>query len=467
MTMVRGRGTTTPRCGTPSTRARAAVRYGGRRFVRGQTLAVLLPLLAILVTAFWWVLEAGEAAVEKQRLRDTADVAALAGAVWQAKVQNFDAYTNRAIVANEAFIAQAVSLRGWSEYIDQLLPRASLITAPVPYLGPVMTALQRSWSAINRALQPTLQATETTTSALNHEIAAAQRVMHLSVPIVLPQLVRAVVERNDPRYRITAGGESQLIDSATAWQDYASFYGGSFRWRQLDVIERSMDGFSYERNWSLGLLPGGPLGRLEKRAGTNLVNFDTWRSIDTLAMHQRRYLIFGRMREVGPIAWAALENGRRTALRGTHGGAYVTNPRTARLAEAQMRHGSGYFGLPSMYDLSAVQRAAFDPPVVSVRIALPDEQRRGASSLFGFSTARGIDGKTYSLTESGGAREMIAESAATTSFSRPVPRADGGRELPSLYNAYWRPRLTRVPLARRLKSATLDGDPLWLAAVPR
>lgn len=465
--MVRGRGANTPRRRTLSAPARALVCCCGRRFVRGQALAMLLPLLIILVTAFWWVLEAGESAIEKQRLRNTADVAVLAGAVWQAKVQNFDAYTNRAIVANEAFIAQAVSLRGWSEYIDQLLPRASLITAPVPYLGPVMTTLQRSWAAINSAMQPALQATETTTSALNHEIAAAQRVMHLSVPIVLPQLVRNVVESNDPRYRITAGGESQLIDSAAEWRDYASFYGGSFRWRQLDVIERSMDGFSHERNWSLALLPGGPVGRLEKRAGTNLINFDTWRSMDTLAMHQRRYLLFGRMREVGPIAWSALENGQRTVLRGVHGGAYVTNPRTARLAEAQLRHTSGYFGLPSMYDLSASQRAAFAPPVVSVRIALPDEERRGAGSLFGFKAVAGLDGQAYSLSESKGGTAMFAESAATTAFSRPMPRADGGRELPSLYNPYWRPRLARVPLLRRLQSSTLDGDPSWLSAVPR
>lgn len=467
MTMVRGRSSTTPRRALCAARRRASAGRGGRRFVRGQTLAVLLPLLAILVMAFWWVLEAGEAAIEKQRLRNTADAAVLAGAVWQAKVQNFDAYTNRAIVANEAFIAQAVSLRGWSAYIDNLLPKASLLTAPVPYLGTVMTALQRSWYVINRALQPALLATETTTSALNHEIAAAQRVMHLSVPVVLPQLVKAVVEANDPRYRITAGGASQLLDSSLEWQDYSSFYGGAFRWRQLDVVQRSMDGFSHERNWSLDLLPGGLLGRIEKRAGTELIDFEAWRSMDTLAMHQRRYLIVGRMREVGPIAWSAVENGSRSYRRGVHGGAYTTNPRTARLAALQMQRGSGYFGLPSMYDLSAAQRAAFDPPVVSVRISLPDEERRGARSIFGLATVRTLGDEPVSLSEASGSNPMFADAAATTSFARPVPRADGVQELPSLYNPYWRPRLTQVPLDRRLKSASLDGDPLWLAGVPR
>lgn len=442
---------------------RDPLRSTPRSASRGQVLALLLPLLAALIAVLWWVLEAGEAALEKQRLRNTADAAVLAGAVWQAKVQNFDAYTNRAIVANEAFIAQAVSLRGWSAYLDDLLPKASLVTAPVPYLGPVMTALQRAWDAIDRALQPTLLATEGITSLLNHDLAAAQRLMHASVPVAVPQLVQAVVSANDSRYEITTGGESLLLDSAAEWSQYASFYGGSFRWRQRDVIQRSMDGFSHERNWSLGL----PMLRLQKRAGTELIDFDTWRALDTLAIHQPRYFFFGRMRETTPVAWAAVENGVRTPLRGIHGGAYSVNPRTARLAERFLQRGRGYLGLPSMWDLSSAQRAAFDPPVVSVRIALADERRRSARTLWNFDRLGDLSGDDHTLSSSAAGARMFAEAAATTSFHRPVPRIDGAHELPSLYNPYWRPRLTALPLRQRLQVAALDGDPLWLAGVPR
>ena len=41
------------------------------------------------------------------------------------------------------------------------------------------------------------------------------------------------------------------------------------------------------------------------------------------------------------------------------------------------------------------------------------------------------------------------------------------RELPSLYNPYWRPRLTSLSSFDRLQLAVLDGDPAWLAGVPR
>lgn len=437
-----------------------------RQFTRGQTLAVLLPLLAVLVAALWWVLETGEAVAEKQRLRNTADAAALSAAVWQAKVLNFDAYMNRAIVANEAVIAQSVSLRGWSSYMDHLLPRASVVTSAVPYLGAAMLALQRGWSLIDRALQPTLFVAEGVTSALNHDLATAQRVMHASVPFVISQIVKDVVAANDTRYQVTVGGNWMLARSAVEWVDFASFYGGSWRWRQRDVIQRSMDGFSYQRNFTLSLLPGLPFARLEKRAGTDMIGFDTWRAIETLAIHQRRYIFFGRMRETLPIAWSGVENGARTAVRGVHGGAFSVNRRTATLAERQTRRGSSYLGLPSMWDLSASQRAYFSPPVIIVRLALRDTDRRGARSSLGFDAVQDLDGSDVRL-GTNSTLPMFVEAAATATFHRPEPRADGAREEPSLYNPYWRPRLSSTSFVDRLQLAVLDGDPQWLAAVPR
>lgn len=437
-----------------------------RRAVRGQVLGVLLPLLGVLVAALWWVLETGEAVAEKQRLRNTADAAALSAAVWQAKVLNFDAYMNRAIVANEALIAQSVSLRGWSAYMDHLLPRASLVTASVPYLGATVLALQRGWRLIDAALQPALLTAEGATSLLDHDLAMAQRIMHASVPIVLPRLVQEVVDANDTRYQVTLGGSAMLGRSALEWEEFASFYGGSWRWRQRDVVVRSMDGFSHQRNWTLSLLAGLPFARLEKRAGTDMVGFDTWRAIETLALHQRRYVFFGRMRETLPIAWAGVENGARTRTRGVHGGAFSVNPRTAGLAERQTRTGASYLGLPSMWDLSASQRAFFSPPVITVRLALRDEDRRGARSALEVEAAPTLSDGEISLGSRSSA-PMIAEASATIAFHRPEPRRDGAQEAPSLYSPYWRPRLTSTSMLDRLQLALLDGDPQWLAGVPR
>ncbi|MFM7708542.1 MAG: pilus assembly protein TadG-related protein, partial [Gammaproteobacteria bacterium] len=273
------------------------------RHVRGQTLVFLLPLLAVLAAAAWWTFETGQAVTEKQRLRDAADAAALSAAVWQARTLNFTSTMNRAIIANEAVIAQSVSLRSWSAYMDRMLPSAAAITAYVPYLNAATSTLQRWWTAFDRALQPSLVALEATTGAVERDLAMAARVMHAGAALVVPQVVHETVAAIDPRFDVSAGGEAMLVAWAADWGRFASFYGGSWRWRQQDVVYRSLDGFTAQRNFTLSPLLGSRLLRFEKRAGTELLDFETWRAIDTLSLHQPRYVIFGSLRERVPLAW--------------------------------------------------------------------------------------------------------------------------------------------------------------------
>ena len=121
------------------------------RFPRGQVLVFLLPLLAVLGAAAWWAFEAGQAVTEKQRLRDVAEAAALSGAVWQARSLNFAAAMNRAVIANEAVIAQSVSLRSWSDYMSRLLPTAAALTTYVPYLNAAAATFGRYVSMLMMA----------------------------------------------------------------------------------------------------------------------------------------------------------------------------------------------------------------------------------------------------------------------------------------------------------------------------
>ncbi len=429
---------------------------------QGQSLLVLVVLLAALLGAVWWTVEAGSAVNEKQRLANAADAAALSAAVWQARALNFDAYTNRAIVANEAAFAQSVSLRSWSSYMTRLLPGAALVTAWVPYLNSAMMTLQRLWHQLDAVLQPSLMALETTTSLVTHDIAAAQRVMHLGTALVVPDIVRDSIEATDPRYRLSTGGEAAVAVWSAEWLRFASFYGGSFRWRQRDVVHRSLDGFTSDRRYTLSPVLGTSIVRLEKRGGTELVDFDTWRGLDTLSVHARRYALFGSIRERTPIAWGGAESGRASFNRGEHGDSYRRNPRASRLADSSTRRGAGYLGLPSVYDLSAAQREQFEPPRILVRVVLEDSARRGAKSLLGFSSVPVLSGADQQLDTA--APRWFAEAAATTPFERPHPRLDGAHELPSLFSPFWRARLVNLSNSERVRLATLDATPIWLAA---
>ena len=429
---------------------------------QGQSLVVLVVLLAALLGALWWTVEAGSAVNEKQRLANAADAAALSAAVWQARALNFDAYTNRAIVANEAAFAQSVSLRSWSSYMTRLLPGAALVTAWVPYLNSAMMTLQRIWHHIDAVVQPSLMLLETTASLVNHDIAAAQRVMHLGTALVVPDIVRDSITATDSRYRLSAAGEASVAVWSAEWLRFSSFYGGSFRWRQRDVVHRSLDGFTSDRRYTLSPFLGTSIVRFEKRGGTELVDFDTWRGLDTLSLHARRYALFGSIRERTPIAWGSAESGQPSFSRGEHGEAYRRNPRASRLADRSVRRSAGYLGLPSLYDLSVAQRDSFEPPRILVRVALDDSVRRGAKALLGFSSVPDLAGAEQDLDAT--APRWFAEAAATTPFERPHPRADGAQELPSLFSPFWRARLVSLSSSERVRLATLDATPVWLAA---
>lgn len=434
---------------------------------RGQALAFLLPLLAVSAAAAWWALETGQAVTEKQRLRDAADAAALSAAVWQARALNFESTMNRAIIANEAVIAQSVSLRSWSAYMDRMLPGAAAITAYVPYLNAATSTLQRWWSAFDRALQPSLIALEATTGAVERDLATAARVMHGATVLVIPHVVRETVAATDPRFRLSEAGEAMLVAWAADWGRFASFYGGSWRWRQQDVVYRSLDGFTSRRNFTLSPLLGSRLLRFEKRAGTELLDFETWRSIDTLSLHQPRYIVFGSVRERVPLAWGGADNGVGSAMRGVHGGAWSRNPRASRSAVASIQRQRAWLGLPSMHDLSAAQRAEFDPPRIVVRLRLPSSARRGAMALLGFDRVARLSGEELALSRQGDPTDLFADAVASTVFERPERRRDGAVELPSLYSPYWRSTLVESRASERVAAAMLDGTPVWLAAVPR
>ncbi|MCP5359521.1 MAG: hypothetical protein H7A14_02170 [Sinobacteraceae bacterium] len=428
-----------------------------RDSARGQAMVFLLPMLAALAAALLFVFDAGQAASEKRRLVDAADAAALSAATWQARALNFESYMNRAVIANEAVIAQSVSLRSWSDYMDQMLPEAALVTRWVPLLNVATLVLQRIWAGFNAALQPGLGAMETMLSLVDHDLGAAQRYVHAVALAVVPETVRATLAANDPRYRLSEGGELLLARWVGEWTRFTSLYGGAFRWRQADLLRRSSDGFTTERSATVNPPLVGEALRFEKRGGSDLLDFETWRAMDTLAMHTRSGLLVGRMRERLPIGWGGAENGRFSTLRGVHGGSPRVNPRASRLASAATSARRGYLGLPSLRDVSAAQREELAPPRIVVRAIVPGELIVDSRRALDRASAVDLGGRRFATTRESPA-PAYAVAAAEVRFARLVPRADGARELGSLYNPYWRARLAAPTSAERLLAATADGS---------
>jgi hypothetical protein len=413
-------------------------------------------MLAALAAAFLLVFDSGQAVSEKQRLVNAADAAALGAATWQARALNFESYMNRAVIANEAAIAQSVSLRSWSAYMNQMLPGAALLTRWVPLLNAATLVLQRLWAGFDQALQPGLAAVEGLLSVVDHDLAGAQRFVHAAALAAVPEVVRGTLAANDPRYRLSTGGELLLARWASDWIRFTSFYGGAFRWRQADVLRRSLDGFTDSRRATLEPPLVGSLLRFEKRGGTELLDFETWRGMDTLSMHTRTGLFAGRLREQVPLGWGGAEDGEFTRLRGVLGGSPQVNPRASRLATAATRRQLGYLGLPSLRDVSVDQRNGLEPPRIVVRAAVDADRLAMSREAMRQPVAVELSGRVVRPGAVPG-EAAFATSAAEVRFVRLVPRADGSRELGSLYNPYWRPRLAAPAAAERAAAAAADG----------
>lgn len=83
---------------------------------RGQALPLAMTLLVAVAATVFFMFNSGQLVQEKIRLTNTADAVAYSAGVFEARVLNYDAYTNRAIIANEIAIGQAVGLASWAQY---------------------------------------------------------------------------------------------------------------------------------------------------------------------------------------------------------------------------------------------------------------------------------------------------------------------------------------------------------------
>ena len=419
----------------------------------GQALAFLLMVMAALLGGMLFVFDSGQVVAAKLRLLGAADAAAYSAASWQARSLNFQAYMNRAVVANEVAIGQWVSLQAWSAYMNQALQKAATVTTVVPYVGAAMRTLQQSWSNVDTTLQRALPLLESAASRWNVIVLAnASSIAAAAAPAVADDLARQVAARNVTAAGQDAGGQALRALNRARWLGYtaSSTQRADGRARLKQVVMDSRDGFTRSRGWTLGL----PLLQLRKRGGTDLIGYEGWRGMDTLAL--REPVLFGSPER--PLAWGADENHHAAlAGRGEHGGSYRDNPRTSARAARSVRTASGYLGLPAYRDLSAA--ALRNNGELRYELELRQAGTTVATSRYALGAAATVvpdeQPKDFAPAYEQGA--LHALSAARLQFVRPEGRADGREELPSLFNPYWQARLAPVTAQQRLVAAAARG----------
>jgi apolipoprotein N-acyltransferase len=456
--------------------------------LRSQSGQVILPALGLLLVTgalFYFMVNSGQAVNEKTRVVHAADAAAYSAGIVEARALNYQAYMNRAMVANEIAIAQLVSFASWTWYFanavdyigdsvgDQVFmlapdvraARLTAIFAATAYVLYVYTGQEAAEYAhyiVDYGIGPSITVHDVVVQALSASQQAVQ--LNLIGGVQQGQIARDVVRAMD------ANLDARVVLVSHGFDRFTKSYArngdsGDERGRFADVTMRSRDEFSRERNWTINGMDVPLLrnnGAMKKRGGTDLVGYDEWRAVDTLELHGQRFGCgrFGLswcddIRT--PVGWGAVNvnAGGGDAGAGYHGNAYGENPTTADKADEDMQE-PGYYsfsGLPDSRDLRDVEPdAALDTGIT----ILVSKDHADTLTSGGAARARPSGALALFNDRPAGAR-IAALSRASVFFDRLTPRADGKAEIASVYNPYWRVRLVAPTAADRAEAALSQG----------
>ena len=452
-------------------------------------------MAAVMAMMVLFVYNTGHVANEKTRLQNTTDAAAHSVAMLQSRDLNFQAYMNRAMIANQVAVAQAVSMVSWMRFLDNVIQNLRRYTSAAPYWGAIINAVANvSAEAKNSTEDIAGRFVRNIQDPLLGLYSGAQNAMHNAVIIEIPLTMQQVVRANDP------GVSTGLITNSTLLTQLVTTYRGAIsrydpanvrnrsgnNWREdkarmdefRDVTLRSRDGFTADRTYTLFQSPGIPplQFKLERAGGTELIGsnsnapYYTWAGMDTLSEHDRTWRCgfsgcgWRSWRERVPLGWGAAQAGDTiyyVNFRGRNfGSTWSINRRSSGVAAAQFQSASrvGTFsGLRTFSDIT--QRGLLDTmPAAVVLLTKP----RGGND--GVRTARDIGfapaGSRIDVEERGGMANdrLHAMAKAEAYFSRPDDlwgRRQGGREYGNVYNPFWQPRLTKLTAAERMGAVAL------------
>ena len=455
---------------------------------RGQALPLGLALMAIGMLGALVLYDTGRMASDKARLANAADAAAYSGLQWQARALNFQAYTNRAMVANQVSIAQAVSLNSWTTYGAMTSDRLADALSPIPPAAAFARGLAQGMHAVDKLAGPLTTAMVGIVDIVNGALSVSQEALFQSAFVATPEIVRDVVAASDPDFESdTAYSLAGLHRNLDDWQGFTESFAEddmAALTERKDLVNASRDGFSRKRYWeffeNFWFMPTLVMRhKLFREGDTRLILVEgadgprwEWKAKDTLALQSRLWRPFRSEKKFEvPISWAetyANERGEREGSvldAGCRGRAGRGNPEcrfwttknhsTERLAHLDREGLSGYKGLRAFRSIAGAMRDREDEdPVMRLRIevAMPLEALEDG--------ARPTSGSTFDTGLVAPGDRLSSISVAELHYRRPDAHAAGmsserGREAANGYNPYWTVRLGAVELEERLLAVGL------------
>ena len=436
------------------------IRFPARQ--RGQALIYGIVILFGALAATFFLFNTGQLSAEKTKLVNTADAVAYSAGVMHARALNFDAYTNRALLANETTVAQLVSVSSWLEYSKEHSERVfpllcntyysiPIVTATLKYeplcfllaYGGATAAISSIESFYNAGAVGFMGLAEASKVALQ----AAQFTMYADMLIARNQTLSDVANAN---YRDDG---TISVDTIPLTDNWTLFEGRPFidrragderaRFRALEVGIINKDEFVRNRSWSSQsiwpciLLP---VGRAAHNGGTVLQGYDTWRADDNAAFTLRKWRF--RLFSSGCRQIAKYNLGDSTKTAGNSGNDFY------------------YSGVPNFYELSEAalgyvpensDAAKRDPHLqFAIRLTRDKAQQKTSAGRSEVKPSGRLD--LYPANQA--SNKMAAVATSEVYFDRAhTPREGGGKELASLFNPFWQVHL--VPNSTAVSAAAL------------
>ncbi len=475
-----------------------------RTYQRGQVMPLGLALAAAGALTALVLFNTGQVASDKTRLANAADAAAYSGLIWQARALNFQAYTNRAMVANQVAMAQAVSLKSWALYGKVATSNINKVLGNVPYVGAVTNVMEATMNTTEKLVSPITAGMLSVSNAVNGALSKAQTAMFASSFAATPEIIKNVVKANDDRFSSdTAYSIASQLRNVKDWESFTEGYDTSNKQAmkaRIDVINRSRDPWSKNRDWNFfgSYMPvfGIAKFRLEKRAETRLIevtnsttddkgnvtssetNYE-WKAKDTLSLQFQWWRpIKGWKRVETPIGWGeAIANNQsgdssiepcptRDIFDGGTGRPECprwlgNNKKSERYADAGIRDlngnesrekmGATFNGIRAYRSLSQEIEQQHDPRLVlRVEVAMPINAIRSSESF--------LNSEQFKASVKAPGEVLTSVSTAEVYYQRPEDSLSVVGERANGYNPYWDVRLAATSKEERLAAFSLRSQ---------
>jgi len=488
---------------------------------RGQAILWFLATAAACCAVFTLVYNVGQVTNEKEKTVNAADASAISGALTEARILNFEAYTNRALIANEVSIAQLVSLDSWIKYNYEITLWLDTYFGEVPIVGEVLAALRGGMQGVSKAVYAAVSAAIPGIEFMNTALEGARDLQDAAGAAAAYGIASGVAKANQTTFGNRYDEQPEMVSAAVlainelAWKDFTDPYARDKRADAKKVILNSRDPFSTHRGngWLLGFIntftswasAGGwafPYLSIDKTSGSSdLKDYRDWEAQDSadLTFHHLGYC------GTAPFGYPCIESnavplpfgyGRADADNDSSTGNNLcwVSPSTANCDLAMQNSDkfswrgpyyqlSGDTGLPDIRDLTkrvqddCSEAHGSDGPSVTFVSAV---QKKGAATMTTPRLNMDVDtpgplGSVQVKDNLQNGDKLTSIATACAFFLRPdfnqndrtqghlLARTDHVHEFASLYNPYWQARLAKTNLETKGELYLLIGQNPFVA----